>query len=245
MPDRSFNLALETSGRVASICIGRGDDLLEGIVLPPQRRGAGSGGSSELMVALDSLCKKHGITPSQIGEAYLSIGPGSFTGLRIGVTIVKMLALVQGTKLVAVPSLNVAAMNGPREAEHVAVCLNLKKESVYCAVFRREGEGRVEVVEPALRTMEELLAVAPRPVVLIGDPLPVVGEREGASVAGGVTVLPVELARGRAEAVWELGRAKARENRFADPLALVPLYVRPPEAVTLWDRLHGPAPATT
>ena len=241
VPDQPFNLALETSGRVGSFCIGRGDELLESLTLAPQRRGAGSGGSSELMTALDVLCKKHGVAPSQIGQAYLSIGPGSFTGLRIGVAIVKMLALVQQTKIVAVPSLDVAALNAPADAEHVAVCLNLKKESVYCAVYQRDGNAMKEVVEPALRTIEELLAVAPRPLTLIGDPLPVVSERESAS---GVVILSKEQARGRAEAVWQLGRAAARDGRFDDPLALVPLYVRPPEAVTLWDRLHGPAPAT-
>jgi tRNA threonylcarbamoyladenosine biosynthesis protein TsaB len=229
----SFHLAIETSGRVGSFALGTDDAILDAVELPPQTGGAGSGGSSELLFHLDALCGKHAIAPAQISEVYLSIGPGSFTGLRIGVTIAKLLARAIGARIVAVPTLDVVARNAPAGVRHVAVCLNLKKETVYAGVFTRQEAGWRAYDEPSLRSMRELLAAAPRPLAIIGDPLPAM------DAAAEVAVLPATLARGRAEVVWELGRLAARAGLFTDPLELLPLYVRPPEAVELWDKRHG------
>lgn len=236
MNAKLYSLAIETSGRVGSFAFGDGGGVIETVVLPPQTGGAGSGGSSELMAQLEALCGRRGVRPAQIGAVYLSIGPGSFTGLRIGVTIAKMLAKTLAAKVVAVPTLDVLAQNAPPGDHHVAACLNLKKETVYCGVFGwREGRWR-GIVQPKLRTMEELLAIAPRPVVIVGDPLPAIP-----AAAQGVAVLPVEMARARAEVLFELGREDASAGRYVDVVRLTPLYVRPPEAVELWDKRHGPA----
>jgi tRNA threonylcarbamoyladenosine biosynthesis protein TsaB len=268
--DRPFNLAIETSGRAGSVTLGRGDELIATAALPPPapppRR------SVDLMPTIDALCRAHGVGPAQVGEVYVSIGPGSFTGLRIAVATAKVLAPTLGVKLVSVPTLDVVAQNVPTDidADHVAVCLNLKRNSVYAGVFGREpardaavlgatgglpasargasstdhtgGQAAsgtpmwVLVSEPALMSMADLLQTAPRPLALVGDPLPPIPE----GLAEGVLVLDRRLAAPRSEAVWRLGRAAARRGDFADPFALVPLYVRPPEAVELWNKRHGP-----
>ena len=233
-----FNLAIETSGRVGSFVIGSGDRIIEAIDLPPQTGGAGSGGSSQFMQMLDATCRALSIQPRQIGEVYLSIGPGSFTGLRVGVTIAKMFALVLGAKIVAVPTLDVVTLNAPDDVQHVAVGLNLKKETLYSGIFSREGDSWRAVCEPALRSISQIFDLAPRPLALLGDPLPVI-----ADIPDDVVILPAALARAQARHLWKLGRIAAAAGAYCDPLALVPLYVRPPEAVELWDARHG-KPAT-
>ncbi len=234
-----FNLAIETSGRAASFALGRGDELIEVIELPPQTAGAGSGGtggSSQLMQHLDALCSRRNIQPSQLGEVYLSIGPGSFTGLRVAVTLAKMFALTLGAKVIAIPTLDVVARNAPPDAACVAVGLNLKKETLYTGLYERQGDAMTPIAPPALRSMRELLALAPRPLAILGDPLPALPPD-----AIDVTVLPRLMAQASAEQLWLLARQASHQGRFDDPLALVPLYVRPPEAIELWDRIHGKA----
>ncbi len=91
MGDGRYNLAIETSSRSASIALGCADRLIEAVDLPPQRRH-----NVGLMPAIDRLCGAHGVTPRDLAEVYVSLGPGSFTGLRVAVAAVKMLALAQG-----------------------------------------------------------------------------------------------------------------------------------------------------
>lgn len=231
MIEREYNLAIETSGRSGSVSLGRGDEVIDSAALPHKRRH-----NVELTPTIDALCRRHGVTPGMIGQVYVSLGPGSFTGLRVGVTTAKMLALAGGgeMKVFGIPTLDVLAENAPSDAEHVAVCLNLKRGTVHCAVYKRDGDGWSTIVEPGLRTLDELLDKAPRPASLIGEKLPeppeVVEDRWE-----GVTVLGHEFAEGRSEAVYKLGRRAAAERESDDPMKLVPLYVREPEAVTLWE----------
>lgn len=231
MPVAPYSLAIETTSRVGEIALGRADALLDTVTLPPQRRH-----HVGLMPGIEGLCRAHGLGPRDIGEVYVSLGPGSFTGLRVAVAAAKMLALAGGVKLVGVPTLDVVAHNAPPAHAHVAACLNLKRETIYCAVYRREGGQMTPIVPPALRALPELLHEAPRPVAVVGELLPEPAPGDDAQV----TVLPPELARGRAEVVWHLGRALARAERYTDPLAIEPMYIRRPEAVELWERRHGP-----
>jgi tRNA threonylcarbamoyl adenosine modification protein YeaZ len=100
------NLAIETSGRIGSVALGRDNVLLASAAMPEQERHR-----VDLMPTIDRLCAAHGVGPRQIGEVYLSAGPGSFTGLRIGLATAKMLAQVLGAKIVAVPTVEVIACN--------------------------------------------------------------------------------------------------------------------------------------
>lgn len=230
MRDRPYNLAIETSGRSGSVTLGRGDEVIESVELENKRRH-----NVELIPTIDALCKKHGVVPGAVGQVYVSLGPGSFAGLRVGVTTAKMLALASGVDVFGIPTLDVLAENAPAKVKYVAVCLNLKRETVHCAAYEREGENWDVIVEPKLRTMDELLGACPRPVSLIGDPLPGIPD----DPAGGVTAVGPGAAVGRSDAVYKLGRRAAASRPADDPMKLAPLYIREPEAVTLWNERHG------
>jgi tRNA threonylcarbamoyladenosine biosynthesis protein TsaB len=230
MPDSLYNLAIETSGRSGSVTLGRGDDLIASAELPHKRRH-----NVELLPTIDELCKKHGVTPRDIRQVYVSLGPGSFTGLRVGITTAKMLAFAGEVELFGISTLDVLAENAPADTQHIAVCLNLKHDTVHSAVYQRHGEAWSAVIPPQLRTMAELLETCPRPVSVIGDPLPTI---PGAH-AQGVTVLDPGYAVGQSDAVWRLGRLATQAHEPDDPMTLAPLYIREPEAVELWNRRYG------
>ena len=189
-----------------------------------------------LVAGLDALCREHGVAPGDVAELYISIGPGSFTGLRVAVAVAKMLALAHNTRLVAVPTLDALALNAPAGVDRVGVGLNLKGERLWSTVYERRGEAMTPLAEPALRTVSELIELGEVPrLALLGDPLPALD----AAVADRVEVLPAELARVRAAAVWRVGRALAQAGVFTAAASLTPLYAREPEAVTKWRALHG------
>ena len=230
MRGRPYNLAIETSGRSGSVSLGLEDELIDSVTLTHKRRH-----NVELIPTIDALCRKHGVTPDSAGQVYVSLGPGSFTGLRVGITTAKMLALAGGAEIFGIPTLDVLAENAPPDTKHAAVCLNLKRDTVHCAVYRRDGEDWSAMVAPALRTMAELLEASPRPMSVIGDPLPAVPDH----LAQGVKILDPERAIAQSTAVWHLGRKASKTRSPDDPMTLAPLYIREPEAVELWNRRHG------
>lgn len=246
MGDGGYSLAIETSGGVGSVTLGRGDEVLGTQVLPdpsapPRHR-------IDLMPTIDALCGRFGVGPGELGEVSVCVGPGSFTGLRIGITTAKTLGQVLGVRLVGVGALDVwAASVSPDEVSegHLAVCLNVKGEAAYTGLFEWAGdESRggawVERGQRGLRTIGELLDAAPRPLSILSD---------GAAPAGsfsireknedGITYLTRSSGAGLSEVVWRLGREAAREGRFVGYEGLEPVYARPPEAQEVWDRRYG------
>lgn len=222
--------------------MGRGERLLESRRLPSPRRHL-----RDLIPTLQALCREHGAPApggggahkaeegEGIDEVYISIGPGSFTGLRIAVTSAKLLARVWGARLVAVPTLDVVVRNAPERFPHVAVCLNAKRGQCYTRIYQRTAEahgeqraGWLAMDQPILMTPAEVCRTAPRPLAVVGERLP------EHAWPHDVTVLGAELAVPRAEVVWELGRALAAAGEYVDPLRLTPLYVRLPEAERRW-----------
>jgi len=169
----SWNLAIETAARRGVIALGRDDDLLELAELPVKRRH-----NIELIPAIAALCEKHGVTAAQLAEVYVSLGPGSFTGLRIALATVKMLALVHGTRVVGVPTLDALCRRHPG----ALVCLNVKRGGAWSA-----GPGH----EPALRTLAQIEATG----------LPIVSEAIDGATPPVFSVEPVRaIGRQRAAA---------------------------------------------
>ena len=222
---KQFNLAIETSQRQGFVSLGCGDDVLATEALKQVRRH-----NAELMPTIARLCERFDASPSDLRDVYMSIGPGSFTGLRIAVATVKMLAYSLGVRIVAVPTLDVLAANVLHDYSHLAVCLNLKRESVYSGLYESRDERWCALSEPALRTIEQIDKAMPAKFVLLGDPLP---EFESSDR---VTRLPAELAVPRSDVVYTLGRGAAQRGAFVSAEALVPMYVRPPEAVEVWEK---------
>jgi tRNA threonylcarbamoyladenosine biosynthesis protein TsaB len=225
-----INLAIETAAHQGWITLGRGDEILETAALERKRRH-----NIELMPTLDALLARHHIQRTDLKEIYVSLGPGSFTGLRIALATVKMLAMVLSARVVGVPSLEVVAQNAPAAAQYVAVGLHNKRGTVHSQVFGQSSDtpGRwVALGEARLRTMEQLLDEAPRPVTLLGEAWPELPEASQEDET--ITILPAEWASPRSDALWHLGRQRAGADQYDDPATLEPLYIREPEAVTLW-----------
>jgi len=218
-----ISLAFETSGRFGSVAMGVEGRLIATAALPRKKRH-----NLELMPVVAELCEQHRIRPGELCELYISLGPGSFTGLRIAIATAKMLTLTNpALRLIGVPTIDVLAEQYKGAAEHVAVCMNIKRGTMYAGVYR-EGAA---VIEPALRSADDLLKDAPRPLAIVAE------VDTGIQPGDDIAVVASESIEADASVTWLLGKAYADQGRYTDPRELVPLYIREPEAVTLWKEL--------
>lgn len=216
-------LAIETSGRVGSVAIVDGETVVAEEQFPHGLKHA-----AQIVSVIDRLCTVRSWKPRDLEHLYLSIGPGSFTGLRIGVTLAKTLAMATGVRLVAVPTVRVLAENAPAEAQHVIIVLDAKRDQIFTARFQRADNGWHEREPAHLDTLSAMIALAPRPVYLLGEGTPY--HAKFIPDDPSVHVTPESSWTARASAVAKLGLAMAARGEFSDPLTLSPLYIRKPEA---------------
>ena len=217
------SLAIETSGRIGSVALADGQTLLVEEQFPHGLRHA-----AEMLTLIDRLCLQSGWKPRDIQQIFVSSGPGSFTGLRIGVTCAKTLACALNIPVVATPTLRILADNAPAEAQHVAIVLDAKRGQIFTARFERV-DGTWQVREPEhLDTLAAVIARAPRPLYLLGEGIPL--HADSVPTDGSVIVTGPDTWRARAAAVATVGNAMAGVGQFTEPMQLVPIYVRRPEA---------------
>lgn len=218
-------LALETSGSVGSVALGRGGDVLGSLTFASAKRHA-----TDLLPSMARLCHEHDIGPADLECVYVSIGPGSFTGLRIGLAAARALALARGLKVIGVPSLDVTAQNALEAAppaDRVVVLIDAKRQCVFAATYERRGATYLALNRPREVPPEDYLSRQPPGCAVLGEGVAI--HREAIARAG-VRILPEDLHRPRAERLLALGAARAARKDFDDPRMLVPLYVRRPEA---------------
>ena len=247
-------LAIETSARIGSIAAVEDDR-----VLAEEQFEHGLAHAAQIIPIIDRLCRAQNWSPRDLEELYISIGPGSFTGLRIGVTLAKTMSLSTGVKLVAVPTSRVLVENAPPDARHVIIVLDAKREQIFTACYQRasispsplnpgegrdegDGEGWLEREPAHLDSLTAMLERAPRPVHLLGEGIPY-HEKFIPHEDASVIITPEELCRPRAAIVARLGIDLARRGDFADPDRLTPIYIRKPEAEEKFDAAAAQAAA--
>jgi len=226
-----YGLAFETSSSAGSIALGRGAEVLEIRTLSRPKAHA-----VEFLSTIKELCEAHQVDPRRIERVYVSAGPGSFTGLRIGVTAARMIALGVGARIVGVPTLEAIAQNAI-EADpppvRVAVVLDAKRSRVYTAAFIRQGGVYIGTSEAIEADPYEFLSAQPPDCAVLGEG---VLYHRPAIVTSNRRILPESLYRPRAETVYRLGFARAERGDFSNPRRFVPTYIRPPDAEEVWQR---------
>lgn len=185
--------------------------------------------AERLMPAIDRILQDARMTIHEIEGLSVSIGPGSFTGLRIGLSTVKGLALATGKPVVGVPTLQALAWGVPYCRYPVCPVLDARKKEVYCALFEYQGDDLVCLMEETTLDPETLAKRIDRPTLFVGDGWRIYGPffRE----ALGRLAIPPPLSRGVSPAaVADLGRRRLLKGEKDSIESLVPRYIRASEA---------------
>ena len=219
-------LTVDSSSFTGSVALCCGDSLVAESLL-----NVCSTHSEKLLKQIDLLLSEAGCTLDDLDLLAVVNGPGSFTGLRIGIATVKGLAQVLNIPVVAVSALQTAAMNLPLSSVPICAFLDARKKEVYSQLFEwRHSVGPVAIGEPSVLSPEKLLKQLPDKVALVGDGV-VLYRRYIENILGDRALIPVATAHQlrAAHASW-LALQFWQAGLSQGAAAILPTYIRPSDA---------------
>jgi len=241
MTEAPLILAVETSGRTGSVALAMGKKMLAETAFCGLMRH-----SAEVFPSIYGLLQCLNKKADEIGHVYISIGPGSFTGLRIAVALAKTMHLANSARIVAVNTMDVIAANaadyadeGGVNIDRIATILDAKRSQFFTAIYQRTSDesnnAQFEKILPdCLMTAAQFIdrfADQANPIWLLGEGL---SHHKDAFNAESIHLLPENYWSPRAAKVHLLGWQRAQAGKFADALTLQPTYLRRPEAEEKW-----------
>jgi tRNA threonylcarbamoyladenosine biosynthesis protein TsaB len=233
--ERPYVLAIETATNCGSVAIIAGDRCLGEYTLQSDLTY-----SRRLFSTMAMLLSEAKLGWDIVDAIAISIGPGSFTGLRIGMSAAKGLALARSIPLIGIPTLDGLACQLPYAPYQICPILDARKKEIYTAFYRSNGNGIVRRQSDYLVLAPERLAdMITEPTIFLGDGigtcvevLALLGEK--------AYLAPPMLHYPKAVAVGMLATEKYRAGDFMEAASAVPLYVRASEAeITFPNGLGG------
>ncbi|MCL4457386.1 MAG: tRNA (adenosine(37)-N6)-threonylcarbamoyltransferase complex dimerization subunit type 1 TsaB [Nitrospirae bacterium] len=218
-------LAIETSTMLGGVAIMDGDALIA-----ESRLNVKFTHSERLMTGMDYALEQSGLKIEDIDVFAVAIGPGSFTGLRVGLSTVKGLVYATGKKLVSVPTLEAFAWNVPFSEYDVCPLLDARRKEVYAGIFRWTDDGFVRVMSEQAIKMEALMSLIIEPTIFLGEGALIYKENIKANLGDKAFFAnPQHMVPSPANVAY-LGMKKAAAGEFEEPIALAPMYLRKSEA---------------
>ncbi len=229
-------LALDTSTERAVLALAIGSERMLTAEPGPERRHG-----RDLIPRLRDLLAEGGIRPSELGAIAVGVGPGSYTGLRVGVTAAKTLAYATGAALLALDSLHAIGRNVPVEAARIAVIADAQRNDIYVARLTRSAPGLPPVPdgETRIAPLESWVGSLEPGTVVLGPALDLPRVRSAVPVA--CLAHPELPNHPQAVHLLELARDAFQAGRRENPWLLEPCYLRRSAAEDQWDaRGTGP-----
>ena len=205
-------LAIDTSTDYLSLALMRGPKIIARFHRRSHMRH-----SSLLIPMIGKILKKSGITPKSVDCFAVSIGPGSFTGLRIGVATVKGLAYALDKRIVMIPTLDVIARNVRNFEGVICPVLDARKNKVYAAFYRSDDKDFKRISEYLLLSVNELMEKTAQydKIVFLGDALHLIGKAASKKIDW----------HPKADVVARLGAELYAEKKFVSAEDLEPMYL--------------------
>ncbi len=227
--DYPLVVSLDTATRCSTVALSRGT-LADGEVLACLSLSSNVTHSRRLIGAVETLFKETDTDWSHIEAVAVGLGPGSFTGLRIGMATAKGFAGAGGKKLIGMSTLDALAAMCVTE-KNICVVLDARKQQIYSAWYRHDEEtGLQRKSEIRVLTPQHLAGEIQDPVLMVGDGVLTYGAYWRQELGSLVSYAPAQLHLPSAAAIGLLGGALLAQDMCLDIAAATPLYVRASDA---------------
>jgi tRNA threonylcarbamoyladenosine biosynthesis protein TsaB len=227
-------IGIETSGSTGSVAVCNGDT-----VVGRKTFGRKLNHGKEIVSSLKAIFDEIKWEPDDVDLIAVSTGPGSYTGLRIGITCAKTLAYGLRKPVIDVPTLDALAENVKDDVKNLCPVIDARRNKVYACIYAGSGSGknnteRKRITDFLIISPEKLLDILPEQVLLFGNGVApykdifaqkktTIADDDGLGIADAVTVA-------------RLGLKRYEQGKRCDINLLAPLYLRRSEAE---ERLEG------
>lgn len=222
-------LTIQTASPAGSLALSRGSQLLAEINLDLRKTP-----TEWLLQSIEELLDRADLAKSDLDAIAVVQGPGSFTGLRVGLATAKGLSIALNRPLLGVSSLQCLAMQLPFASRPVCVMMDARKHEVYTALFRWREDCPLLIGEERVIRPEEALSGITEETIFVGNGAQLYATLIRKALAGRAHFAPGFLSLPRAASAaalalreWEVGRTFTAEE-------LAPVYLRPSEAELNW-----------
>lgn len=226
-------LAIDTSSLVLSCALAEEDRIVSEWTVQKKLTH-----SEQLIPHMDLMLREAGAEKSEITALAVSIGPGSFTGLRIGLATAKMAAYIWKVPLVGVDTLEALAWNMAGSQAYILPLMDAQRGNVYTALYGAYSEMWKEAPE-GVAPIDAVIDAAVKhggPIIAVGECADKYGEK---LTEAGILLAPPQNRCARAGSVAMAALQKLKKGSRDNPLTLLPNYIRRSEAEVLWEKSHG------
>ncbi len=224
-------VGIETSTPQTSVAVGTDLGILGAVSV------AGKARQESVTPALDQLCRWIGVELPQVGGIAVGIGPGLFTGLRVGIQTAKTLAQVLGVPIVGITSLDAVAFSIRHTHKLIVPVIDGRRGEVFFAIYRALPGGVVRGSDYAIGTPEHLCAeleTLPGEMLAVGDGAILYRDRL-AELGSRVEFASTSRAHPEAAALVELAVPRFLREEHDRLHDVVPMYLRKSDAEIAWD----------
>jgi tRNA threonylcarbamoyladenosine biosynthesis protein TsaB len=221
-------LGIETATERVSVALGGHEGVIGLFEMTKGRRHA-----ETLVPAIEFVCRQAGIELDEISVVAVDVGPGLFTGMRVGLASGKAIAQALKVPMIGISSLDLLAF-ASRHADRVVVpVIDARKGEVFSAMYRQVPGGIQQISDPMVGTIDDLVAdlmARSQDALLVGDGARRYAEeiREGFHCEIGGDAYP------SAGPLVQLAHARALREEWVQAREIEPVYLRAPDALINW-----------
>lgn len=225
-------LGIETATERVSVAIGGHEGVLGSFEISRGRRHA-----ETLVPAIEFLCRQADVTLDEFGCVAVDIGPGLFTGMRVGIATAKALAQALRLPMIGVSSLDLLAFPLRHSDRTIVAVVDARRGELFYAFYRQVPGGVQRVTEPRVGRPDDLVAdliARGQETVCVGDGA--LRYRDELAEAVRVEFAEQYLSNPSAAPLVQLAHARALREDWVNPWDLQPMYLRKPDAQINWAR---------
>ncbi|MEY2958960.1 MAG: hypothetical protein RLZZ01_1528 [Actinomycetota bacterium] len=221
-------LGIETATEQVGVAIGGHEGVIANFEVVRGRRHA-----EILTPAIEFACRQADVDLSEIGCLAVDVGPGLFTGMRVGLAAAKALALALRVPIIGISSLDLLAFECRHTDRVVVPVVDARKSEVFWAVYRQVPGGIQQVTPPTVGPVDELVAdllARSQDVLCVGDG----AERHRTAILDGYRCEISGPHHPSPAALVRLAHARALREEWSRPDEIEPIYLRAPDAQINW-----------
>ena len=218
-----MQLAIDTSTDVASIALAQGSEVLAELTWHSRQNH-----TTQLLPYLADLLNKTGLNLQSISDIIVAKGPGSFNGLRVGISTAKGLALSLEVPIVGISTLEVEAYQHAETGLPICPIFNAGRGEIATAIYQRQNNEWRQLAAEHITTVDSLCSLIATKTVFCGEFVPSIAAQLRKRLKQ-KAIIPTSAAQlRRASFLAELGQQRLEAGGYDNPATLQPLYLRRP-----------------